>query len=216
MQQIDNAIYVLFILDYFVRFAVADGKRIFIKQNILDLIAILPFNSALRIFRTFKALKILKLARLTKLLRAGSVMARMAGKTKLFFQTTGFQYVLFLTALLLAGSTLAMMFAENMSFSDALWWSFVTTTTVGYGDLSPVSGTGRFIASLLMIVGIGLISYLISCITGFFMSEQSGNKSEEKPDSVKVEMVLKLYRELNEEEQEEFQQIILPLEKLPK
>jgi voltage-gated potassium channel len=143
-------------------------------------------------------------------------MARMAGKTKLFFRTTGFQYVLFLTALLLAGSTLAMMFAENMSFSDALWWSFVTTTTVGYGDLSPVSGTGRFIASLLMIVGIGLISYLTSCITGFFMSEPSGNKSEVKPDSVKVEMVLKLYQELNEAEQEEFHKIILSLEKLSK
>jgi len=56
-----------------------------------------------------------------------------------------------------------------MSFSDALWWSFVTTTTVGYGDLSPVSGTGRFIASLLMIVGIGLISYFDQLHYGLFL-----------------------------------------------
>ena len=51
-------------------------------------------------------------------------------------------------------------YAEGMSFSDGLWWSFVTATTVGYGDISPSTIPGRIIATVLMLVGIGLIGSL--------------------------------------------------------
>lgn len=79
------------------------------------------------------------------------------------------------------------MYLEKMSFQDALWWSFVTTTTVGYGDLSPVTGLGRIVAAVLMLVGIGLIDSLTSSITTFFITP--AEKEVEKPNSEKVEWV---------------------------
>lgn len=94
------------------------------------------------------------------------------------------------------------MYFEQMKFQDALWWSFVTATTVGYGDLSPATNAGRIVASLLMLVGIGLIGSLTSSITSFFL-----HPVEEKTfSSDKVEMVLTMYQSLTDEEKEAFKQ----------
>ncbi len=52
-----------------------------------------------------------------------------------------------------------------------LWWAITTATTVGYGDISPTTNIGKFIAAFLMIGGVGFIGLLTSTITGFFTSE---------------------------------------------
>src|SRR5207248_6212190 len=57
------------------------------------------------------------------------------------------------------------------SIGDALWWAVVTTTTVGYGDVSPVTGEGRLIAVGLMIVGIGFIGVFTATVTSFFFDQ---------------------------------------------
>ena len=62
---------------------------------------------------------------------------------------------------------------EEKSFSDSLWWALVTVTTVGYGDIVPVSLFGKWIAVLLMLVGIGTIGMLTSALTNFFCKRQS-------------------------------------------
>jgi len=69
------------------------------------------------------------------------------------------------------------------SFDDALWWSFVTATTVGYGDISPVTTPGRIIAAILMLTGIGFIGMLTGVISTFFISKKRTNslhQSEKK------------------------------------
>ncbi len=199
---IDNFIYFLFILDYLIRFIKAPKKIDFTKKNIFDLIAIIPFSSAFRIFRI---LKFSKLLRLTKLLRVGSVSARLLTKAKKFLNTNGFKYVLLLSVSAILIASFAMMYFENMTFQDSLWWSFVTATTVGYGDLSPSTNAGRVIASLLMIVGIGLIGYLTSSITSFFLNDEHKNEF----NSEKVDMVITLYNKLTKQEQEAFTHAIL-------
>lgn len=200
---IDNIIYGLFVIDYIVRFIIADKKKEFFKGNIFDLIAIVPFNSAFRIFRILKFSKLLRFAKFTKLFRIASVSARMLTKVKRFLNTNGFKYVLMLSGASILAGTLGMMYFEQMTFQNALWWSFVTATTVGYGDLSPATNAGRIIASLLMLVGIGLIGSLTSSITSFFLH------TDEKPkkfSSDKVEMVLTMYESLSDEEKEAIKQ----------
>ena len=101
--------------------------------------------------------------------------------------------------LIIIGSV-CIMFFEQMSFSDAIWWSFVTTTTVGYGDISPSSIGGRIVATILMLAGIGLIGSLTSTITTFFMHGASSNTVS----TDKVDMVLTMYNSLSDEEKELF------------
>lgn len=62
---------------------------------------------------------------------------------------------------------------------DALWWSFVTVTTVGYGDISPVSSFGRVIAGLLMAFGIGFIGMLTGTIATFFIKKTEYQTNDE-------------------------------------
>lgn len=211
MMALDAVIYILFVFDYFVRLILSDKKIEFVKNNILDLIAILPFNSALRILRIAKFSRLSRLAKLSKvaktakLIRVGSVAARLLKKVKRFLNTNGFKYMLLLCALCVLFGAVGIMHFEGLSFGDALWWSFVTATTVGYGDLSPATTPGRIIASALMLVGIGLIGSLTSSITTFFMQKET---EEESASSGKVEVALTVYHSLNEKEKEVFKNAI--------
>ncbi|MDM8541782.1 ion channel [Desulfococcaceae bacterium HSG9] len=76
-------------------------------------------------------------------------------------------------ALILLTSIVFWQFEERLSFGDAVWWSFVTVTTVGYGDISPASFGGRIVGIILMITGIGLLGILTATIASLFIEEQS-------------------------------------------
>ena len=192
----DWTIYAFFVIDYVVRFVLAENKRTFFRENIFDLIAIIPVNSAMRVFRMARFVKLL---RLVKIFRIGALSGRLAKRSGKFLDTNGFKYVLMISAVAILLAAVGMTYVENMPFQDALWWSFVTATTVGYGDLSPASGAGRIIACMLMIVGIGLIGSLTSTITSFFLRENTKPASSER-----VEMVVSMYELLNDEEREQF------------
>ncbi len=94
-----------------------------------------------------------------------------------------------------------MMFAENMSFPDALWWSIVTCTTVGYGDISPATSIGRVVAVILMIFGIGLIGMLTGAITTYFTTEHKSNKT----DNTELDSLIS---QLDDEQKEKIIEII--------
>lgn len=202
---LDNVIYGLFVADYFIRLLFSKQKLLFLKNNIIDLVAIIPFHSAFRALRLFKIARFLKLLKFSKLFRVGSFSARLFVKFRKFFNTNGFKYVLLVAIFSIFAASICMMYFEKMSFSDSLWWSFVTATTVGYGDLSPSTGMGRIIASILMIVGIGLIGSLTSSITSFFLEPLHKSKSI---SSDKINMIITMYNSLSEEEQELFQEFI--------
>ena len=203
---IDYAIWVIFVADYIIRFFISQEKLRFMRQNILDLIAILPFNSAFRAFRTLKLLKVLKLTKLSKTFRMFAVLGRFTHKFKQFLDTNGFKYMLLVAGFfILIGGSLISIF-ENITFFDGIWWAFVTTTTVGYGDISPTSIGGRIVACILMIVGIGLVGSLTSTITSYFIQNPQKDVSDVSSD--KVKMTLILYDQLNAEEKAEVVNIL--------
>jgi voltage-gated potassium channel len=79
----------------------------------------------------------------------------------------------------LLGALCIMAFEDNMeTFADALWWSLVTTTTVGYGDISPETTGGRILAGILMIVGIGFLGMVTGSIATYFVDRLSKCQEE--------------------------------------
>ncbi len=86
---------------------------------------------------------------------------------------------------LFLGAWLVLLFEENAkgsnihNYPDALWWAIVTVTTVGYGDRFPVTGGGRSVAVVLMLVGIGLIGVLTATVASVFIKEHTDATKEE-------------------------------------
>lgn len=197
MFMLDNFIYFIFIVDYIVRFSISKDKKLFVKNNFLDLLALIPASSAFRIFRSFK------IFRLFKLFRLAAVSGRFIKKCNRFFTTNGFQYIIALSAVLIFIGGALISYFESMNFSDGIWWAFVTATTVGYGDISPHTPAGRIVACVLMITGIGLIGSLTSTITSFFMHDTNSDTSNDR-----VNMTFVLFNELNDSEKELFKDMI--------
>lgn len=171
---IDHVILIIFTIDYIVRFVLAKNKKDFFVKNIFDLIAIIPFSDILSLLRGARIFRIARLSRLTKLtkglrlFRAFGFMGVVRKRAHKFLHTNGFIYILATAGILIVCSSIAMSMLEGKTFADALWWSIVTTTTVGYGDISPATPAGRIIAIVLMIFGISLISMLTGTITTYF------------------------------------------------
>lgn len=175
----DKAVYVIFVLDYFIRLVTCKNKKRFLKHNIVDLIAILPFGifSQSTIGSAFKLIKVV------------AYLLRLIGNVKEVLFTNGFIYALGGTIIItIMGSFGIYIFEKGLTdsivnYGDALWWSFVTVTTVGYGDISPSTTGGRFIACILMIAGIGFLSMLTSTISTFFFSAIQKKNVQEKKSS---------------------------------
>ncbi|MBE5961313.1 MAG: hypothetical protein E7256_07995 [Lachnospiraceae bacterium] len=171
---VDTVILWIFVLDYVVRFILAGDRKRFLKENVLDLLAILPFNSMFRGLRIFKVRKLLRISKVTtttaRFARVCSYGFRWTRNVRAFLNTNGFKYMLVMTVVLTFAGGIGIHFAEDMSLEDGVWWAFVTVTTVGYGDISPHTLPGRVVAGILMLTGIGLIGSITSTLTSYFFS----------------------------------------------
>nr|WP_245920527.1 potassium channel family protein [Alkalibacterium olivapovliticus] len=120
--------------------------------------------------------------RLFRLTRAVGLIGKATKHVRTFFNTNGFAYMVYASGtILLLGATVYSI-AEIVNFIDSLWWAFVTSTTVGYGDISPVSGIGRLTAIVLMLTGIGMFGALTSTITSFFIISEEEEEPEQNDE----------------------------------
>jgi voltage-gated potassium channel len=191
LARIDFSILFIFAIDYFYRLSQAQKKWLFFKSNIFDLVAIMPFDKAFRLARLARLVRLARLSRTTRLTRV-TKLARLA-RIFLFvrkftvnlrgiLKTNGLQYVLVFTAILVLLGAISIFTLEPgmETFGDALWWSLVTATTVGYGDISPESSGGRIVAAILMLVGIGMIGMVTGSIATYFVSRLSSDNETKK------------------------------------
>ena len=171
---IDLLLWGVFVVDYGWRFFLSKGKWRFIIENIFDLLAILPLNAIFTVFRLgriFRLARLTKLLKLTHLLRIVGLTGKLEKKVSKLFRTNGLLYILYLNFFIVLLGSSILSVVEEKSFSDSLWWSLVTVTTVGYGDIIPTSIFGKWLAVLLMLVGIGTIGMLTSALTNFFIKD---------------------------------------------
>lgn len=180
-----------FILDYILRWITADyrlGKKgwsfvlyPFTGWAIVDILSILPGLSILgRGFKIFRVTRLLRILRLFKLIRYSDkiqILGMVIRKEKgVLFTVLGIAvFYVFLTALIMFNAephvnpvTGATTFTD---FFDALYWATVTLTTVGYGDMIPVTDIGRFVSMLSSLFGVAIIALPSGVITASYLEE---------------------------------------------
>jgi len=180
---------VIFSLEYLLRIVVADNKLKFIFSfyGLIDLIAILPFYIAKGVdLRSVRIFRLLRLARALKFLRFSRAAQRFATAFRLIRQ----ELLLFLVATVFVIYVAAVGIyyfehdAQPESFSSvfhSLWWAVTTLTTVGYGDMYPVTLGGRFFTFIVLIVGLSLVAIPAGLIASAM------NKSIEAEDADHVQ-----------------------------
>ena len=154
------------------------ARWVFVKTHKLDLAMVaLPMLRPLRVLR------------LLRLVRAGTVLSDGLKRARAMLTHHNLHYVLLSVAVIVfASAGLEVAFEVHArgtnihGFADALWWAVVTVTTVGYGDKYPVTGVGRGVAVVLMLVGIGLIGILTATVASFFVQENADDQSADLKD----------------------------------
>ncbi|MDO4534411.1 MAG: potassium channel family protein [Clostridium perfringens] len=186
-ETIDIIIWIIFCIDYFVRLLISKNKIIFIKKNIIDLLSIIPFNSMFKILRITRFAKLIKFTRLVDIFKGTRVLvliSKFQYRTKEFLRINNFNYAIYFVATVILLGAIGISIVEEISFSNALWWSFVTATTVGYGDVIPQTLGGRLIAVFLMIIGIGFVGLLTATIATFFLTNSKKQRNTYKNDVI--------------------------------
>lgn len=167
----DSAVCVLFFADFLLHVIRAKEKRRYlVTWGWLDLLSSIPSVPILRIGRAARVVRIFRVlrgVRATKLL-ATVVLRRRAESTALAAVLVSLLLLFFSAAAVLQFETTAS--GNIKTAADALWWAFVTITTVGYGDRYPVTPEGRMVAALLMTVGVGLFGIFSGFVASWFLS----------------------------------------------
>jgi voltage-gated potassium channel len=174
---IDLVIWAVFLLDFGIRFWLHTDRARFVRGHLFDLaVLVLPMLRPLRVLRLFTA--VLVLTRRTENWARGR-LALYVGATTLL--------LVFVAALAVLDAERGDPDANITSYSEALWWSCVTITTVGYGDRFPVTTDGRLVALGLMMGGIGLIGFVTGSLATWIV-ERISVKEHDVQDATKADI----------------------------
>jgi voltage-gated potassium channel len=166
----------LFVAEFVLILIVAERKAAAVRAHWLDALLIvttIPLVSAY-----LASLRFLRMARLLRLLRATTIITRAIQAERRVTSGTTLRIVALITLFIVvvAGASQAAIDSKDFpSFWDGVWWSVVTVTTVGYGDLYPKSVAGRLIGIVVMLVGIGFLSVLTATIASYFVKSDTGS-----------------------------------------
>lgn len=180
------AIWALFVVEYAVLLWLAPDRKQMVREHPLELLLIVvPIFRPLRALRAFQVV----IGAGTAFKTARAVLSR-----------KGMQWFFVLAATIVGMGAVAALAAERKEpgaqitdIGDALWWALVTCTTVGYGDLAPITPAGRVIAAILMIVGISALAVITANIASVLVEEDTENdiaRLESKIDNLTNEIRL--------------------------
>jgi voltage-gated potassium channel len=173
IEQIDLGIAVIFLFEFFFKLYASKNKMQYLRSNWWLLLASIPVTSPMtQGLRALRFLRILRLLRLVRVLTGTDAILKYCER---FFTQTHVAYVFVIFALSVGtGATLFdyFEFGTNQSvhgYFDSFWWAMVTVSTIGYGDIYPVTVGGRITAMMLMIIGVGLSGVFTAIVASFIL-----------------------------------------------
>lgn len=189
---VDTFICVIFFIDFVQQYKAAPSKLEYMKWGWLDLISCIPlmelnqFARLIRVFRLVRAIKSISMISHAINENKASTSLHFMVVTSLMMMLFGAIYILYLEK--------DMPGANIHNAGDAFWWTFVTITTVGYGDFFPVTLEGRIVAIILITTGVGMFGSFTAVLASWIMDASD----ERKVESQLLEEVNTLKAELRE------------------
>lgn len=185
----------IFTLEYILRIWIADinpinnNSRInfiFSAYGIIDLLAILPFFLPMFIKMDFRMIRILRLFRLLRVFKLGRYSKSLKTMNSVLQDTKSDLVLTFIVALVLLMLSSTLMYyveheAQPEKFQNILhsfWWSVATLTTVGYGDVYPITGLGKLLSGIIAFIGIGFVALPTGIISSAFIERLDSTKKE--------------------------------------
>lgn len=175
----DNLICIVFLIDFSKRFLQAENKLKFLQWGWIDLVSSIPMLDFMRVGR---AIRLIRLFRILRAFRSTRHLIQHIFKKRTKGTLTAAAII---AILMIIFSSIAILQVETDSNSniktaeDAIWWAYVTITTVGYGDKYPVTTEGRIIAIMLMTVGVGLFGTFTAYLASWFIGENKKVNTDE-------------------------------------
>ena len=179
---IGTAIWIVFIAEFLLRFALAPEKGTFLRKNWLTVIALIV--PALRLVRALAVLRAARALRGFRLVRIVGTANRGMNALRSTLKRRGFGYVLGLTFLVLFLGAAGMLSFEPAaeveggftSYWHALWWTGMLSATIG-SDYWPVTGAGRTLSALLALYGLAVFGYIAATFASFFIGRDAEEPS---------------------------------------
>jgi voltage-gated potassium channel len=158
----------VFVADYLIRLKLADDRSRWFVRHLLDLAVV-----ALPLLRPLRLLRLVILVGALQKAVGNAIRGRIVTYT-----IGGVGLLIYVASLAVLDQERDQSGALITSFGKALWWSITTVTTVGYGDLYPVTNTGRIIAVLLMVGGISLIGVVTASLASWIVQRVAQEDTE--------------------------------------
>ncbi len=173
--QLEWGFTILFTIEYILRLICIKNpwRYVFSFLGLIDLLSIVPsylsiFFAGAQSLLVLRALRLLRIFRIFKLSHFLSEMQFLGGAIKGSLRKISIFMLVVLTLVIIMGSIMYLVEKGENGFSsipDSIYWAIVTITTVGYGDISPVTPVGKFVASIIMLMGYGIIAVPTGIIT---------------------------------------------------
>lgn len=187
-----TAIWIIFIVEFAVRFLLAPEKRPFLKANGLTVLALIV--PALRLFRAFAVLRAARALRGVRLVRIVGAANRSMNALKSTLRRRGFVYVAALTLIVVALGAGGMLSFEGETqvegglsdYAHALWWTGMLVASIGT-DYWPATMEGRILSALLALYGLAVFGYLTATFASFFIGRDAQSRDAEIAGAAQIE-----------------------------
>ncbi len=185
LEWLGTAIYIIFILDFALKFLLAPDKTDYLKSNWLTALSLLV--PALRVFRIFRVFRVLRAAQAVRGLRLFRILSSLNRGMKSLgasFSRRGFGYVVALSVIVIFAGAAGMLAFENempngiKTYGDALWWTAMMIATIG-SDYFPQTAEGRVLCFVLALYGFAVFGYVTATLATFFVGRDAANKEAE-------------------------------------